>query len=41
VNIHTPHGSGELFNLDAYAKDSKCDKESIRNMLTDDTISTG
>lgn len=41
VYIHTPHASGKLLNLDAYAKDSKCEKESIHNMLTDDRISTG
>jgi len=41
VYIHTPPPSAQFFNLDAYAKDHKCDKDFNPDLLTDEGISTG
>jgi len=39
--IHTPLPNGRFFNLDAYAKDRKRDKDFIPDLLTDEVTSTG
>jgi len=36
VYIHTPTPSAQFFNLDAYAKDRKCDKDFNPDLLTDE-----
>jgi len=41
VYIHTPLPSAQFFNLDAYAKDCKHDKDFNPDMLTDEGTSTG
>jgi len=40
VYIHTPLPSAELFNLNQYAKDRKCDKDFNSDLLTDNGPST-
>jgi len=39
--IHTPPPNAQFFNLDAYAKDSKCDKDVIPDLQTNAGTSTG
>jgi len=39
--LHTPHPSAQSFNLDAYAKDRKRDKDFDPDLLTDEGTSTG
>jgi len=41
VYIHTPLPSAQFFNLDAYSKDHKCDKDFNPDLLTDEWTSTG
>jgi len=41
VYIHTPLPSAQFFNLDAYAKDRKRDKDFNPDLLTDKGTSTG
>jgi hypothetical protein len=41
VYIHTPLPSTQIFNLDAYDKNCKCDKDINPDLLTDDGTSTG
>jgi len=41
VYIHTPLPSAQFFNLDAYAKDRKCDKDFNPDLLTDKGTFTG
>ena len=41
VYIQTTFPSAQLFNLDAYAKDRKCDKDLNPDLLTDEVTSTG
>jgi len=41
VYIHTPLPSTQFLNLDAYAKDRKCDKDFNPDLLTDEGTSTG
>jgi len=41
VYIHTPLPSAQFFNLDAYAKDRKRDKDFNPDLLTDTATSTG
>jgi len=41
VYIPTPLPSAQVFNLDAYAKDSKRDKDFNPDLLTDEGTSTG
>ena len=41
VFIHTPLPSAQFFNLDAYAKDHKRDKDFDPDLLTDEATSTG
>jgi len=41
VYIHTPLPSAQFFNLYAYVKDRKCDKDFIPDLLTDKGTSTG
>jgi len=40
VYIHTPLPSAQIFNLDAYAKDRKCDKDFNPALPTDHGTST-
>jgi len=41
VYIHTPLPNAQSFNLDAYAKYRKCDKDYIPDLLTDEGTSAG
>jgi len=41
VNIHAPLPNAEFFNLDAYAKDHKHEKDFIPDLLTNHGPSTG
>jgi len=41
VYIYTPLPSVQFFNHDAYAKDCKCDKDFVPDLLTDEETSTG
>jgi len=39
--MHTLPRIAQLFNLDAYAEDCKCDTDYIPDVLTDEGTSTG
>jgi len=41
VDIATPVPNGQISNCDAFAKNRKCDKECIQDLLTDEESSTG
>jgi len=41
VYIHSPLPRAQFFNLNAYAKDCKCDKDFYPDLLTDEGTSTG
>jgi len=38
--LHAPLPNAQFFNLDAYAKDRKHDKDCISDLLTDEGTST-